>query len=83
MFSKKVEEYDDLKMQLSTKEKEVKSLVLEKGDLTDFKTKYQRECAQREDLYQRYCQLNESLESQARTHQDRVDVILREKGDLI
>jgi hypothetical protein len=50
MFSKKVEEYDDLKHQLTLKEKVAHSLNLEKSDLLDFKVKYLRECAQREDL---------------------------------
>ena len=55
MFSKKVEEYDDLKQSLSLKEKETHSLQLEKADLLDYKVKYLRECAQKEDLYQKFC----------------------------
>ena len=51
MFSKKVEEFDDLKQNLSLKEKEVHSLSLERSDLIDYKAKYLRECAQREELY--------------------------------
>jgi hypothetical protein len=62
MFSKKVEDYDDLKQQLSIREKENTSLSLERTDLMDYKVKYLRECAQREDLYQKYCSLNQALE---------------------
>lgn len=54
MFSKKVEEFDDLKQGLSTRDKEVSMLQVEKGDLFDYKGKYQREASQREDLYHRY-----------------------------
>lgn len=54
MFSKKVEEYDDLKQGLSERDKEVSMLQVEKVDLFDYKGKYQREASQREDLYHRY-----------------------------
>ena len=50
MFSKKVEEFDDIKQCLSLKEKETHSLNLDRYDLVDFKVKYLREYAQREDL---------------------------------
>ena len=79
MFSKKVEEFDDVKQCLAFKEKDTHSLSLEKADLVDFKAKYLRECAQKEDLYQKYSQLNEHLEGQARDNQERVETILREK----
>jgi chromosome segregation ATPase len=83
MFSKKVEEFDDLKQGLSTREKEVSVLQVEKGDLYDYKGKYQREAVQREELYGRYMQVNDQLESQAREHQDRIEGILNEKNELI
>jgi hypothetical protein len=83
MFSKKVEEYDDMKQIIGLKEKEVSSVKLDKSDLADFKAKYLRECAQREDLYTRYCQLNDQLEAQSRDNQERVESILREKQELI
>lgn len=54
MFSKKVEEFDDVKQCLAYKEKDTHFLSIEKADLVDFKAKYLRECAQKEDLYQRY-----------------------------
>lgn len=54
MFSKKVEEFDDVKQCLALKEKDTHALSLEKADLVDYKAKYLRECAQREDLYQKY-----------------------------
>jgi hypothetical protein len=79
MFSKKVEEFDDVKQCLAYKEKDTHSLALEKADLVDFKAKYLRECAQKEDLYQKYSQLNELLEGQAIDNQERVETILREK----
>ena len=37
MFSKKVEEFDDLKQTLSIKDKMIHSLSLEKADLSDYK----------------------------------------------
>lgn len=83
MFSKKVEEFDDLKQLLSQKDKEIHSLALEKADLYDYKGKYQRECNQREDLYQRFCQVNDSLETSEREHLEKVEVILSEKQELI
>jgi hypothetical protein len=43
MFSKKVEEFDDLKQTLAVKDKTIHSLQLEKADLSDYKTKYARE----------------------------------------
>jgi hypothetical protein len=45
MFSKKVEEFDDLKQGLSIKEKVANTLALEKSDLFDYKGKYHREVA--------------------------------------
>ncbi len=45
MFSKKVEEHDDQKQNLAVRDKELSALKLEKTDLNDFKSKYQRECA--------------------------------------
>jgi hypothetical protein len=44
MFSKKVEEYDDVKQSLALSEKENHSLGLQKADLNDYKAKYLREC---------------------------------------
>ena len=55
MFSKKVEEFDDIKQALALKEKENHAMELAQYDLVDFKVKYLRECAQKEDLYQRFC----------------------------
>ena len=83
MFSKKVEEFDDLKQNLSVKEKEAQCAVIDKADLIDYKAKYLRECAQRDDLNQKYSQLNEQLEVQAKESQDRIEVVLNEKTELI
>jgi len=55
MFSKKVEEFDDIKQALALKEKENHAMELAQYDLVDFKVKYLRECAQKEVLYQRFC----------------------------
>ncbi len=43
MFSKKVEEFDDLKQNFAVKEKDYNSVSLEKNNLNDFYDKYQRE----------------------------------------
>lgn len=45
MFSKKVEEFDDIKQALALKEKESHAMELSHYDLVDFKVKYLRECA--------------------------------------
>lgn len=59
MFSKKVEEYDEMKQNMAIKDKEIHSLQLEKSDLSGYKEKYQRESDKREELYGKYCQLND------------------------
>ena len=43
MFSKKVEEFDELKQNLATKEKELSNVTLERANLKDYHDKYQRE----------------------------------------
>lgn len=62
MFSKKVEEFDELKQTLSLKEIDFNSLSGETLDLKDFHDKYQREYSSREDLSQKYTIMNELLE---------------------
>lgn len=48
MFSKKVEEFDDLKQNIAIKEKDYNSVSLEKDNFVDFHDKFQREFDQRE-----------------------------------
>lgn len=50
MFSKKVEEHDELKQAIAIKDRENNALSMERTDLVDFKGKYLRETAQRDDL---------------------------------
>ena len=50
MFSKKVEEFDEVKQNLAEREKECANLVLEKANLKDYHDKYQREYSQKEEL---------------------------------
>jgi len=83
MFSKKVEEFDDLKQTLAVKDKTIHSLQLEKADLSDYKSKYTRESQQREELYQQYSSLNDQLEVQASENRERIAGILQEKDELI
>lgn len=52
MFSKKVEEHDELKQAIAIKDRENNALSMERADLIDFKGKYLRETAQRDDLQQ-------------------------------
>lgn len=63
MFSKKVEEFDELKQNLSMKEREVNSLQVERNNLQDYRDKYLREFEEKEDLQLKYKNMNELLES--------------------
>lgn len=83
MFSKKVEEFDDLKQTLALKDKTIHSLQLEKADLSDYKAKYAREAKHREELYQQYGALNDQLEAVANDNRERLGTILQEKEELI
>ncbi len=50
MFSKKVEEFDELRQNLSVKERDLNCVSLDKTNLQDFHDKYEREYVQRDDL---------------------------------
>ena len=63
MFSKKVEEFDEIKQNLADKEKELNTANLDRANLRDYHDKYQREFAQREDLQMKYIKMNQLLES--------------------
>jgi hypothetical protein len=63
MFSKKVEEFDEVKQNLADKEKELNTANLDRANLRDYHDKYQREFAQREDLQMKYIKMNQLLES--------------------
>lgn len=75
MFSKKVEEFDELKQCLADREKDLNNAVLERTNLKDFHDKYQREFAQREDLQMKYIKMSQLLESQAQDYNSRVQEI--------
>ena len=63
MFSKKVEEFDDLKQSLAVRDKDYNSVTLEKDNFVDYHNKFEREFEQREHLAEKFVALNEQYES--------------------
>ena len=65
MFSKKVQEHDDAKQEISIKEKELGTICLQVDGLQDYKVKYSRETKTNEELAEKYIKVNEDLEKRA------------------
>jgi hypothetical protein len=62
MFSKKVEEFDEVKQALLVKDTDLNTIALQIANLQDFKDKYSREYQLREELNQKFYKLNEMYE---------------------
>lgn len=83
MFSKKVQEFDDLKHDSDQGKVSMGQVKLKCENLADFKQKFDRESSQNEDLSHSYYKVNEALEAKGAEYKNKVDEIIEEKLVLI
>ena len=79
MFSKKVQEHDDTKQELSITQKDFNVVQVSADNLKDYYEKYSREAKTNEELNKMYFNVNEELETKAQEYQKKVEEILEEK----
>ena len=83
MFTKKVQEHDDLKEAATLLEKDKNVLGLELENYKDYKGKYERECDEVAEFQKKWEEINNQLNEKAVEYQQRVDEINDEKDQLL
>lgn len=83
MFSKKVEDFDALKQDLSVTEHHLNSVRIEATNLQDYKVKFDREHKHGQEMLQKNLSMNDILETQAQDYQHRIKEITDTKQTLI